>query len=191
RFIRVPVMVGLLHHPGLILRREHRKNGGNLHVAHAIPILVAGGASWMHVAAGPLAGNRGVGVLGRPAAAARLLEQPSVVRLRGLEFIGADYRLARIVAVAVAPRSARRRIVPDRAAAVTAPEVFDRSRAVAAEIARVAPERPVLVEILRGEEIHLERLDAGRGLTVARAADEFARVAAHRRTGYLLLIQIS
>src|SRR5690606_42140311 len=62
-----------------------------------------------------------VRVLGRPAAALRLLEQRLVVLLRGLERIRAHDRLARIVAIAISPRGGRWRIVADQRVAVAAP----------------------------------------------------------------------
>src|SRR5690606_39542462 len=120
----------------------------------------------------PLPGHGRVRVLGRPAAALRLLEQRLVVLLRGLERIRAHDRLARIVAIAISPRGGRWRIVADQRIAVAAPEVLDRGGAVAAEVARIAPEVAVLVEVLRREEVDLERLDALRHLPRASRADE-------------------
>src|SRR5690606_16522125 len=105
-----------------------------------------------------------------------LLEQRLVVLLGGLERIRAHDRLARIVAIAVAPRGRRRRIVADQAGAVRAPLLLERDRAVAAEVARIAPEVAVLVEILGREEIDLERLDARRGVAVAGGADAHVRI---------------
>src|SRR5690606_24187936 len=108
----------------------------------------------------------------RAAAFLRLLEQGLVVLLGGLERIRADDRLARIVLVAVAPRRGRRRVIADqRLAERPSPELLDARRAVAAEVARVAPKLAVLVEILRREEIDRQRLDALRHLAVARRAD--------------------
>ena len=89
--------------------------------------------------------------------------------LRRLEAVRAHDGVARIVAVAVAPRGRARRIVADRHdARVPAALCLDGPRAVAAEVARVAPERFVLVEILRREEVDGQRLDAGRARAVPR-----------------------
>src|SRR5690606_28816574 len=120
-----------------------------------VPVL----AARPYVAAGPLAGHGRIRVLRRPAAPLRLLEQRLVVLLRGRERIRAHDRLARIVAVAVAPRGGRGRIVADDPRP-RGPLRLERGAAVAAEVARIAPERPVLVEILGRENIDRERLDA-------------------------------
>src|SRR5690606_28555985 len=127
---------------------------------------------------GPLARDRRVGVLGRAAALLRLREQGLVVLLRGLERIRAHDRLTRIVAIAMPPRRRGRRILTDQAVAVAAPEILERRRAVAAEVARVAPELPVLVEVFRGEQIDGQRLDAGRRLAVPRRTYEAVRLPA-------------
>src|SRR5688500_15377421 len=116
----------------------------------------------MQVAAGPLAGHGGVGVLRRTTALLSLGTQRLVMLLRRFERVRAHDRVARIVAVAVTPRGRRGRIVADRAAAVAAPLILDRRGAVAAEVAWIAPQRAILVEVLRGEEIHRERSDPRR-----------------------------
>src|SRR5690606_36789979 len=103
------------------------------------------------VAAAPFAGHGRIRVLRRAAALPRLREQRLVVLLRGLERIRAHDRLARIVAVAVPPSGRRRRIVADdaRPAPEPGPLLLERARAVTAEVARVAPQRAVRVEVLR------------------------------------------
>src|SRR4029079_14934881 len=102
-----------------------------------------------------------VRVLGRPAACLGLREQRLVTLLRGLERVGAHYALARVILLAIAPSRRARRVAADRRdAGVRAALGLDRPRAVAAEIALVGPERAVLVEILRREEIDRERLHA-------------------------------
>src|SRR5690606_23369068 len=111
--------------------------------------------------------------------------------------IRADDRLARIVPIAEPPRRTPRRILADQADAVTAPKILERGRAVAAEIARVAPQLTILVEVGGREDIDLERLDAFRRLAGPRRADEAvlraARIVAdpsHRRARELELVQI-
>src|SRR5262249_34863968 len=131
-------------------------------------------AARMHVAAVPLVRQRLVRVLRGTAALLRLGEQRLVVLLRRLERIGAHDRLARIVAVAVAPRGRARRLVADHALA-RGPLVLDRGRRIAAEVALVGPERAVLVKVLGRVEVGLQRLDARRVIAVAGAADERGR----------------
>src|SRR5690606_23384123 len=93
--------------------------------------------------------------------------------LRGLERIRADDRLARIVAIAVPPSGRRRRIVADdaRPAPEPGPLLLERARAVTAEVARVAPQRAVRVEVLRREDVDGQRLDSGGDVAVPCASD--------------------
>src|SRR5690606_16570176 len=81
-------------------------------------------------------------------------------------------------------------------------------RAVAAVIARIHPQMTILVEILRREDVDLERLDAFGNGAVPRSADEAVLLAArvigdvpelhrrvadapaHRRAGHVVLVQI-
>ena len=81
--------------------------------------------------------------------------------LRGPERVGADDRRAWIVAVAVAPGGAARRILADGGREDRAPLQFEPLRTVAAEVARILPELAILVEILRGEDVDGQRLHAG------------------------------
>src|SRR5690606_34689677 len=125
---------------------------------------------------------RRIRMLRRAAPPLRLLEQSVVVLLGGLERIRADDRLARIVLVALAPWRGRRRVVADhRLTERPAPQLLDARRAVAAEIARIAPELAILVEVLRREEVDRQRLDPLRYLAVARGADVAAAVLARVR----------
>src|SRR5262249_47431883 len=133
-----------------------------------------GRARRMHVAAAPLAGHGGVRVLGRAAALLCFRHQRLVVLLRGLERIRTHDRFAREIAVAVTPGRRRGALVRDQALAVRTPLLFDRGGAVAAEVALVGPERLVLVEILRREEVDGERRDSGRRGSAAGRADERA-----------------
>src|SRR5690606_35225987 len=117
--------------------------------------------------------------------------------LRGLERIGAHDRFAWIVAIAVAPRRRRRWILAHQVRAVSAPEILECGGAVTAEIARIAPELAILVEILRREDVDGKRLDTLRGFARPRGAQEAVRctarivvVSAHRRTGHVVLVQI-
>src|SRR5690606_14338708 len=116
----------------------------DLAALHPEPVLVGRRARRVLVDAGPLPRQRLDRVLGRAAAALGLLEQRLVVLLGGREAVRAHDRLAGIVRVAVAPGRGLRRIRSDRrrAAAAAGPEILDVGRAVAAEVARVAPELP-------------------------------------------------
>ena len=189
RRIGVSVVVGFLHHPGLILVGQERQDGRHLYVAHPVPVLVAGRPAGMHVAAGPLAGYRRVGMFGGTAALTRLFEQRLVVGLGGLELIRAYDGFARIVAVANSPCRRRGRVVPYQARAVAAPQVLDRRGSVAAEIPRIGPEVPILVEIVGREEVSFERFDTRRRLAIARGTNE-TRTATGGRTRHLVFVQV-
>ena len=89
----------------------------------------------------------------------RLRQQRFVVLLRRLVRVGADDALARPVVVAVTPGRRLRRLRPD---ALPVPHRVELPRIVAAVIALVEPVRPILVEVLRREQIDRQRLDAGR-----------------------------
>ncbi len=97
------------------------------------------------------------------------------MRLRRLERVGADNRRAWVISVAVSPGGRARGVVADH---TLPPLRLERIRAVAAEIARVAPERAVGVEILRGEEVNLERLDPLGRRAVSGGAQEVGGFAA-------------
>src|SRR5581483_4434971 len=117
-------------------------------------------------------GHGGIGVLRRPAALARLLEQSLVVLLRGLEPVWTDDRRARVVAVAVTPRGGGRPRLADQPGAERAPLLLDTGRTIAAEVAWIAPQCPILVKVLGREQIHRQGLDARRCGAVLRRADE-------------------
>ena len=161
RGVRVALVKELLHEARLILVGQQREDGRDLVHQHAVPSPERHLHVDARVAAAPLAGNRRVRVLRRAAVAARFLEQRVVVRLGRLERVRADDRCARIVAIAIAPGRRARRIVADRVALKRlAPCCCSmREAAVAAEVARIAPERAILVEILGREEIDRQRLD--------------------------------
>ena len=102
------------------------------------------------------------------AASLRLGEQGRVVRFRGIESVGTDDLVARIVPIAVTPRSRRRRIVTDQRDLVCAPDLLQADRRVATVVARIGPERLVEVKILGREDVHRQRRDTRRRRTVAR-----------------------
>src|SRR5690606_32439241 len=80
-----------------------------------------------------------------------------------LERVWRNDGLARVVDLAAAPRGALGRRRADQHARrreVGAPHGLQRRRAVAAEVARIGPEVAVEIEVLRGEEVALERHDA-------------------------------
>ena len=106
--------------------------------------------------------------------------QSFVVSLGRRECIRAEDRFARIITAAIAPRRASRRIVADdfeEHRRDRAPLRLDRLRAVASEVARIGPRRAILVEVLRREEIHGERLDAGRRGAIPGGAHDHIGVA--------------
>src|SRR5690606_5975535 len=107
----------------------------------------------------------------RTAARPRLGEQRLVVRFRGPEFVRAHDLLARIVAIAEPPRRRSRRIVADQRHLVRAPDLLETDRRVTAVVPRVEPERLVLVEILRREDVDRQRLDSRRHVAVTRGVD--------------------
>src|SRR6185312_5538018 len=118
------------------------------------------------------AGQSGLRILCWTAVPARLLEQRVVVLFGGLESIGAYDGRARVVAIAVSPCSRCSRTTDGRHADLRIPSLLlDGKAAVATEVARIAPQRAVLVEILRREQIHRQRLDARRRRAVESGAD--------------------
>src|SRR5690606_11072340 len=70
--------------------------------------------------------------------------------------------LARIIAIAMSPRGGRGRVVADdgSAPAGRGPLRFEGGAAVAAEVARVAPELAIAIKVLRREDVDRQRLDA-------------------------------
>src|SRR5690606_37104006 len=76
------------------------------------------------------------------------------------------------VAIAEPPRCRARRIVANQAVPIAAPQVLERRRAVATEIPRIAPQLAILVEIVRSEDVDLERLDTFRHLPCTRGAED-------------------
>ncbi len=85
RFVRVAVVIGLLHEARLILRRQQRQNRRHLDVPHAVPVLVVRRAAGVHVPTRPLFQRFCARLLLRAAALRRLGEQRRVMLLRGLE----------------------------------------------------------------------------------------------------------
>ena len=166
RRVRVRVVIGLLHHPRLVLVGEQREKSRILIPQQlGVPVL----SPVPHVAPAPVARHRGVGVLCRSAAAARLVEERLVVGLCGLELVGADDRLARVVPIAVSPRGRCRRLVADHLAP---PLLLETIGTVAPEVPLVGPQRAVGVEVLGREDVDRERLDPFRCGAVACRAEE-------------------
>src|SRR5688572_3536549 len=106
------------------------------------------------VSSAPVTRHGGVGMLRRSAALPRFIHQSLVVLLRGLELVGADHALSRIVAIAVAPRRGRWRLVADHAAA---PLLLETIGTVAAKVPLVGPQLAIGVEVLRREDVDLQR----------------------------------
>ena len=83
----------------------------------------------------------------------RLLQRKGTLgRLVGIR--APDVR-GRVIAGTVAPSGRRGRLV---AHPLIGPHFRDVAGDVAAEVLRIAPQRPILVEVLRGEEVHRERI---------------------------------
>src|SRR6187200_1815303 len=96
------------------------------------------------------------------AALLRFSEQRLIVLLRGLEPIWAHDPLARVVAIAVSPRSGARGIFADQRAVQRTSLRLERQRAVAAEVPLVGPQCAIGVEVLRREKVDGQRLHARR-----------------------------
>src|SRR6185503_6707772 len=101
------------------------------------------------------------GVDARTAALLRLREQRLVVRLRRLEAVRTYDGRARIVELAVSPRTVLGLVRGVHAGRLQDTALHLRAhRAVAAEVARVAPEILVGVEVGAREDVARQRLDA-------------------------------
>ena len=159
------LVVGGLNHALLVFRREQRQDRRHLRdspdplratvrlpVAPVVPVPVRHGR---------------LRVDGGTALRFRLGQQRLVVLLRRLVRVRAHDALARPVVVAVAPRRRLRRLGTD---ALPVPHRVELARIVAAVVALVEPVRPILVEVLRREQIDGQRLDAGRRPEDRRAA---------------------
>src|SRR5690606_22934527 len=82
-------------------------------------------------------------------------------------------------------------------AAITSPEILERRGAVAAEVALIAPQLAILVEVLRREDVARKRLDTFRHRAVAGGTDEAvlspARIgvgAPNRRARHAVVVEI-
>ena len=174
------LVVELLHIALLIFRGQQRQEGRGLVDPHPLPPLTrparpaaaAGGGIDPIVTtdAGPVAGGKVAGVeavpigrcrlavLSRAAAGPGLGEQSLVVGLGALVGIGADDLIARKIQSTVAPGRRRRWSRADLSAL---PDGFDQhARGLAAEVPRVGPQGPILVEILGREHVHGQRMHA-------------------------------
>ncbi len=149
------LVVGLLHGSLLVLRRQQRQDRRDLCVGAPIPVLLMlRVVRRARIDAVPLGRRKILERIDiRAAAAASFLQQRLVVLLGGLEGIGADDGLARQAAVAMTPRGIRVRARVQRVGAQNAALNFGRHRAVAAEVALVAPQRLIGVEILAREDV--------------------------------------
>ena len=94
-------------------------------------------------------------------------EQRLVVLLRRVERIRRHDLLARIIAVAVAPRAGLGRMIADDRHLGGAPLRLEAGGRVAPEIARIGPKLAVDIEVARREDVARQRRDAGRHRTVA------------------------
>ena len=134
----------------LVLGGQQRDHGGRLQIA-AVDPLFASRPSF--IPAVPL-GQRGAGVRGRPTCRARLGQQRRVVRLGGPIRVGAGNAGNRAIEIAIPP-------LPD---AVVAPHVGQLPGCIAPGIATVGPVASIQVEVLGREQVHRQRLNAGRRL---------------------------
>ena len=107
-----------------------------------------------------------LGVLGRSTTHLCFCEQRFVVFTRRLERVRTDDCFAWVVALAVTPGCRLRVVVVERpgAARIVAPDRVEGDRAVAAVVPLVHPEVAIGVEVLRGEDVARQRLDAVRRL---------------------------
>src|SRR5262245_979398 len=176
RRVAVGVVIRLLYHPHLVLVAEQRQERRILTPQQlGVPVL----STVPHVASAPVAWDGRVGMLCRSAAALRLREQRFVVGLGGLELVRTDHARPRIVAVTIAPRRRRGRLVANHAAS---PLLLETVWTIAAEVPFVSPQRPVGVEILGCEDVHFERLNSVRRGAAARGAEEPLESVAGGRT---------
>ncbi len=178
-------MIEVLHRAHLILGSEQRHDRRGLaHEHHAVPIFEHGDRA---VAAAPvlrqLRAGANIGL--RLSASCFFLQALRSGPVRVVKRIRAQDRLARIVELAVAPCGGSRRILADdfQEHRRDRPMLrLDRLRAVAAVVARIGPERAILVKVLRREEIHGQRLDAWRGGAAPRGSDDEIGIAASGAT---------
>src|SRR5688572_8531975 len=148
--IRHRFMIDLLHHPLLVFGRQQGKHGAGLTdspepLSRAIKLAVTD--------IEPIPFRHRLTGMGRGAASlCRVRHQSFVVFLGGLVWVGAlDFvRTPREIPRAVAPSCGSRRIV---AHPLVRPYLRNDPGNLAAEIFGVAPQRPVLVEILGCEDI--------------------------------------
>src|SRR6185437_241594 len=138
---------------------------------HAVPVDIPRCESRVHVASRPFARHGRIGVYRGASAFARLGEQRFVMLLCRLEGVGTDDRLPRVVAIASAPGPGRRVTVLDERGADRSKLILEAIGTRAPEVALIAPEGLVLVEVLGREDVDRQRGDAGRRRTALRHAD--------------------
>ena len=167
------LVVEILDHSRLIFGLQQRQDRRDLVREHeGVPVL-----DQVHgcVEAAPVGRDRRIRVLRRTAASFRFVEQRLVVRLRSPERIRAYDGRTWVIAVAVSPGRRPRGVVSDRRRHDGPARRFETLRAVAAEVAWIAPELAVLVEVLRGEQVDRQRLDAVRDVAVPSGAEASLR----------------
>ena len=171
------IMIELLHQACLVFTGQQRQDGGDLVIPHPVPVGVVWSIPGMHVAAGPLTGDGGIGMLGGAAASPCFFKQGFVMRLCRLEFIRTHDGFTGIVAITVSPGRRGRWIVADNARTWDcSPLFFDGHRAVAAEITRVLPESTVFIKIFGCKQVNFQRFNTRRHLAVTGCTDEFVLV---------------
>ena len=167
----------LLDEPLLIFRREQRENRRDLIVVADDPLrrlaefrrhdgVFSGAhqseddADVVRVASVPVRRHALAAELRRAAFGTGFRKQRLIVRSSRREPVGAHDVLTRVVRIAVTP-SARAGIVLDvrGCAGIVAPLRIEPERAVAAEVARIAPKFPIDVEVVAREDVACERRD--------------------------------
>jgi len=172
RGVRRAFVKHLLDHPGLILVGQQREDRRNLVPEHAVPSAERRLDRDAAIPSVPLERQLLAGLLRGAAAPPRVGEQRRVVRFGRLEGVRAHDRLARIVALTVAPGRRLRPRQDRHATEVARPALLlDGQAAVAAEVARIAPQGTVAVEVCRREDVDGKRRDAGRRGAVECGAD--------------------
>jgi hypothetical protein len=150
RGIAARVVIHLLHAALLILglqQRQIRRDLQNRTVEPRSTLVALTRIKTVPVRQGRLR------VDGGTALPARLGEQRFVMRLCSTETVGAHDLPARVIAIAVTPCRGRGRIFANQRDLVSAPDMLEPDRRVAAVIARIEPQRFLFVQIPRRENV--------------------------------------
>ena len=139
-----------LNHALLVLRSEQRENRARLRDGSPQPLIRSVQLIIPAVEAVPI-GNRSLRVLCRASGLRRVGHKSLVMLFRGFVRIGAFDLFRRVVPIAIGPSRGNWRIV---AHAGVAPDLRKRLRRIAPKITRVQPQILILIEILRGKQIH-------------------------------------